>query len=169
MLVWPRVFTRATGYPVAEGENQAGSQEFWRELEPIARPRVYQSGAFLFEQGAEPAGIYLIRRGKVRVFLSHRARQRTLAKATPGTLLGLSECFSTGTHKVSAEALSRVEVSFVDRRRLMLYLREHPNICMQIVRSLSEDLQTLYQTFRLARSRPGSRKGKPEEPGPKDG
>ena len=154
------------GASVVEGESQAGSHEFWRELESIAHPRVYKSGSSLFDQGAEPTGIYFIRQGNVRVFVTSRARQRVLAEATPGTILGLSECFSAEKHKVSAEASSRVEVSFVDRRRLMMYLREHPTSCMQIVRFLSEDLRTLYQTFRLARSRPGSRKIKPDNTSP---
>ena len=99
-----------------------------------------------------------MRRGKVRVFVSSRVRQSMLAEAASGTILGLSECLSADAHKVTAEALTRMEVSFVNRRRLLIYLREHPKVCMQIVRSLSEDLQALYRAFRLARSRPERRK-----------
>ena len=141
------------GIRVVEGESQDEGHEFWNDLESIGRPRVYKPGAFLFEQGAEATGIYLIRRGNVRVFVSSRTHQKTLTEATPGTVLGLSECFSEGKHKVAAEALGCVELLFVDRRRLMLHLRGHPKACMEIVRALSEDLQCLYHMFRVARSR----------------
>ena len=63
-------------------------------------------------------------------------------------MLGLSEAILGGPHKLSARAVARTELLFVERADLMSYLAKHPGLCMDIVRMLSEDLHGLYHKFR---------------------
>ena len=68
-------------------------------------------------------------------------------------MLGLSEVLTGGTHKVTAEAVTESELCFISRGTFLNYLREHPELCMQIVRQLSEELHGLYHHYRADRSR----------------
>jgi CRP-like cAMP-binding protein len=135
--------------------------DLWSSLEPLVCVRTYEPHAVLFEGGARAEGIYLIQKGKVRVWMSEEGSRTILIdSASPGTMLGLSETIAQGTHKVSAEALTATEVGFVPSEELLKYLRDHHEICMQVVRILSEDLHALYHQFQLlkgAQTRPGRR------------
>jgi len=135
--------------------------DLWSSLEPLARVRAYQPRTVLFEGGARADGIYLIQKGKVRVWMREEGSRTILIDpAMPGTMLGLSEAIAQSTHKVSAEALIPTEAGFVSSEKLLQYLREHREICMQVVRILSEDLHALYHQFQALKgtyTRPGRR------------
>jgi CRP-like cAMP-binding protein len=77
----------------------------------------------------------------------------------PGCVLGLSEVLSGEPHKLTAQAVEETEVSFVDRDKFMALLRSRPELCMNIVRQLSEDLHGLYYRYLTSKeSSPKSRK-----------
>ena len=74
-------------------------------------------------------------------------------------MLGLSESVSGHDYKVTAEAADQTRVSYIERQKLMAFLRDHCDICMEIVRLLSEDLHALYHRFRtLNEATAGGRK-----------
>lgn len=122
--------------------------DLWSALEAVKSVRYYEAGDVLFEQGQPAQGIFMIQKGQVRVWMPDGARQNVLASsAGPGTMLGLSETLSEGPHKFSAVALVQTEVGFVPAQALMKFLREHHEVCLQVVRMLSEDLHRLYHRF----------------------
>jgi hypothetical protein len=61
--------------------------------------------------------------------------------------LGLSESAAGRNYKVTARALHPAQALYIGREKLMYFLRDHCNICMQIVQFLSEDLHVLYHKF----------------------
>jgi len=138
--------------------------DLWASLEAISVVRRYESGTLLFEQGESASGIYLIQKGQVRLWIPEGSGPIILATSVAsGTMLALSEAISEGTHKLSAMALAQTEAGFVPRETLMGYLREHHKICLQVVRTLSEDLHGLYHSFqRLNLAHPRSRRWQPD-------
>ena len=125
----------------------------WASLEALASVRAYAPGSMLFEQGHPAAGIYMIQKGEVRVWIPQApARANLVTPVCPGTMLGLSETLSESTHKISAVSLASTEVGFVPRDTLLTFLRDHHEVCLQVVRVLSEDLHGLYHRFQTLNS-----------------
>jgi len=138
--------------------------DLWTSLEAISTVRRYESGSLLFEQGQSASGIYMIQKGQVRLWIPEGSGQIVIATpVAAGAMLALSEAISEGTHKLSAMALVQTEAGFVPREILMGYLREHHATCLQVVRTLSEDLHGLYHSFqRLNVANPRSRRWQPD-------
>jgi CRP/FNR family transcriptional regulator len=79
-----------------------------------------------------------------------------LRVAGPGEVLGLGATLSGNTYEVTAELLDTAQVVFVKRKDLLKFLRDNPLICMEVVRSLSDDLHGAYERVRsigLSRAR----------------
>ncbi len=118
----------------------------WRALEDLKSPRRYQEHALLFREGEPCAGVYLVEKGQIQLSLPVRPRQQKVFEiAGPGAVLGLSEVMTGMSHKLTAEAAGPVEVAYIERTALIKFLGNHHEVCMQIVRLLSEDLHGLYQ------------------------
>src|SRR5579863_5513243 len=66
--------------------------DLWNALETIVQVRTYDARGVLFEQGHPADGVYMIQKGKVRVWMPERTpRMAVIDHAGAGTLLGLSE------------------------------------------------------------------------------
>ena len=128
--------------------SESSANDLWTHLEGVARPKTYEKGSFLFQQGSLAAGVYLIKKGEVRVWMPEESGPMAMVTLVrTGTMLGLSEAICEETHKLSALAVTRVEVALVSHDALMKYLESHHDVCMQVVRLLSEDLHGLYHRF----------------------
>src|ERR1035441_4983084 len=76
----------------------------------------------------------------------------TLRVAGPGEILGLGAALSNTPYEITAELLDTSQIVFIRRKELMKFLREHPDVCMQVVRMLSQDLHGAYERVRTIRS-----------------
>ena len=136
------------------------SLDLWEQLRALKSARTYPAGALPFEYGQPVAGIYLVETGEVRLSMPRQAgRDRLFEVVGPGCVLGLSEALSGEPYKLTAQAVVESELSFVDRDTLLHYLRNHPELCMHIVRQLSEDLHGLYYRYRCSSARAKTHKG----------
>jgi CRP/FNR family transcriptional regulator len=72
----------------------------------------------------------------------------TLRVAGPGEVLGLGAALSNTPYEITAELLDNSQVVFVRRKELMKFLREHREVCMEVVRMLSQDLHGAYERVR---------------------
>lgn len=125
------------------------STDPWRALQDLISRRQYDTCALLFREGESCGGIYLVETGQVRLLFRMRPkRDRVFEIAGPGAVLGLTEAMSGMPHQLTAEAAENVEVAYIERMALMKFLRKRPDVCMQVVYMLSEDLHGLYQRFR---------------------
>ncbi len=121
---------------------------------PLASARHYPEGAVLFEEGGTPAGLFLLRAGRVRLGIrSRRGSQVLLEVAGVGEMLGLSACVSGKPYELTARTLTPCEAIFVPREDFLCFLREHPLACVETVKLLSTDLDTAYERIRNLRRR----------------
>src|SRR5690242_6415766 len=106
-------------------------------------------GTVLFEEGRPPRGVYVLCDGRVKLSVcSEKGKRLTMRIAGPGEVLGLSACLSGTPYEVTAETLDDARVTFIRRKELLKFLREHREACMQVVHLLSEDLHTAYSRVR---------------------
>ena len=106
-------------------------------------------GTVLFREGQAAKGIFLLCRGRVRLSVcSESGRRMTLRITNAGQVLGLSAAVAGGCYEVTAEAMEEVQVGVVRRKDLLEFLHKHPDVCMQVVNLLSEDLHVAYDRVR---------------------
>ena len=86
---------------------------------------------------------------------TNESQCQLLEVAGPGTLLGLSESMSGDTYRVTAEADEPTTILFVTREDFVNFLDNHHELCMHVVRLLSENLHALYNKFRSVSAHPG--------------
>jgi CRP-like cAMP-binding protein len=121
--------------------------DLWAALLAVSERQVYPQSSTLFEQGEQARGVYMIVRGEVRVRMPEDGNRAVTTSLGQGTMLALSEAICDAQHKLSAVTLGEAEIGFVAKDALMNFLQSHHDLCMQVVRTLSEDLHSLYHRF----------------------
>jgi CRP/FNR family transcriptional regulator, cyclic AMP receptor protein len=103
----------------------------------------------LFAEGRPVCGIYILCDGRARLSIcSDIGRRLTLRVAGPGEVLGLGAALSNTPYEITAELLDNSQVVFVRRKDLTKFLREHREVCLQVVHMLSQDLRGAYERVR---------------------
>jgi CRP/FNR family transcriptional regulator, cyclic AMP receptor protein len=109
----------------------------------------YSRNTILFAEGRPVRGIYLLCDGRAKLSIcSDSGKRLTLRIAGPGEVLGIGAALSNTPYEITAELLDPSQVVFIRRKELTKFLREHPEVCMQVVRMLSQDLHGAYERVR---------------------
>ncbi len=120
-----------------------------RDFEAIKSSGSYPRNTVLFAEGRPVRGIYLLCDGRAKLSIcAENGRRLTLRVAGPGEVLGLGAALSHTRYEITAELLDASQVVFVRRKELMKFLRDHPEVCLQVVRMLSQDLHGAYERVR---------------------
>ena len=120
-----------------------------RAFEEIKLSGSYPRNAILFSEGRPVRGIYLLCDGRAKLSIcAENGKRLTLRVAGPGEVLGLGAALSNTPYEITAELLDASQVVFVRRKDLVKFLREHPDVCLQVVRMLSQDLHGAYERVR---------------------
>jgi CRP/FNR family transcriptional regulator len=118
-------------------------------FENIKALGTYPRNTILFAEGRPVRGVFLLCDGRAKLSICAESGKRlTLRVAGPGEILGLGAALSNTPYEITAELLDASQVGFVRRKELMKFLREHPDVCMQAVRMLSQDLHGAYERVR---------------------
>ncbi len=109
----------------------------------------YPRSTILFAEGRPVRGIYLLCDGRAKLSIcSDGGKRLTLRVAGPGEVLGLGAALSKTPYEITAELLDTTQIVFIRRKDLMKSLREHPEVCLQVVHLLSQDLHGAYERVR---------------------
>jgi len=120
-----------------------------KAFEEIRSVGTYPRNTVLFKEGKPVRGIYLLCDGRAKLTIcSEFGRRLTLRVAGPGEVLGLGAALSNTPYEITAELLDASQIVFIRRKELVKFLREHPEVCMQVVRMLSQDLHGAYERVR---------------------
>jgi CRP/FNR family transcriptional regulator len=93
-------------------------------------------------------GIYLLCDGRAKLSICAGGKRLTLRVAGPGEVLGLGAVLSNTPYEITAELVDSSQIAFIRRKEIVKFLREHPEVCMQVVRMLSQDLHGAYERVR---------------------
>jgi CRP/FNR family transcriptional regulator, cyclic AMP receptor protein len=124
----------------------ADSLKSFDEIKSLAS---YPRSTLLFAEGRPVRGIYILCDGRAKLSICSDTGKRLMLRiAGPGEVLGLGATLSNTPYEITAELLDNSQVGFVRRKDLMKFLREHREICMEVVRMLSQDLHGAYERVR---------------------
>jgi CRP/FNR family transcriptional regulator len=120
-----------------------------RMFDAIKTTGSFPRNTVLFSEGKPTRGIFLLCDGRAKLSIcAENGRRLTLRIAGPGEVLGLGAALSNSPYEITAELLDASQVVFVRRKDLVKFLKEHPEVCMQVVRMLSQDLHGAYERVR---------------------
>lgn len=112
------------------------------ELEALAsmmQQQSYPQGAVLFEKDQPGDAMYLIRTGRIRVFLRDpQGNEITFRHFGPGQVVGEFALIDDKPRSASAEAAEPLEVMTLSREHFLALLRERPILGVEMMRSLAE-------------------------------
>jgi CRP/FNR family transcriptional regulator, cyclic AMP receptor protein len=99
------------------------------ELETISFPFQYPDAARLFGEGEPARGIFIIRSGRVKLFLcSGDGRVLILRMAKAGDVLGLPGTLAGRPYEVTAVTVGPCQVAFIKRETFLRFMNDHKEI-----------------------------------------
>jgi len=109
-------------------------------LEQAALTTIYPTGAVLFSEGQAPRGVFVVRRGRVKLSVcGSDGRTLILRMADAGDLLGVASVVSGREYEATAETQEPSEVSFLRQSDLLRLMRLHGEIAFWVTQHISQD------------------------------
>ncbi len=120
-----------------------------REFDTVKESLVFSKGELLFAEGRPARGVYLLCDGRAKLSVSSESGKRLMLRvAGAGEFLGLEAALRGENYDFSAELLDNARIAYIKRKDLLNFLRDNPNICMDVVSRLSEHLHGAYERVR---------------------
>jgi len=112
-------------------------------LEVLGTMVVSPRGTILFQQGQPPSGVFVVRKGKVRLSRICADGQRMSRTVGAGHILGLLATVSDQPYLKTAEAVADCEFSSVDRIRVMSLLDRRADFWLQAVAVINDEMKLI--------------------------
>ena len=109
-------------------------------LEEEALTTTYTTGAVLFSEGQAPRGVFIVRRGRVKLSIcGSDGRTLILRVVEPGALLGVAAAVSGRQYETTAETQEPCEISFLRQVDLLRLMRRHGELTLWVTQHISQD------------------------------
>ncbi len=109
-------------------------------VEQAALTTSYPTGAVLFAESQAPRGVFIVRRGRVKLSVSGAdGRTLILRIVEPGDILGAASVISGREYEATAETQEPCEVSFLRQNDLLRLMRTNGEIALWVTQHLSAD------------------------------
>jgi CRP/FNR family cyclic AMP-dependent transcriptional regulator len=105
------------------------------------RPRQFARGQPLMYEGQVSSDVFVLRRGRVKVFVMAAGRETVLAFRGPGDVVGEQSGLDDGPRSASVVAVEPVEAVVVSGGAFRAFLDETPAAALAIARELSMRLR----------------------------
>ena len=104
----------------------------------------YLKGDVIFREGSVPAGIFLIRSGKVKKYkVDNTAKEQIIYVANQGELIGYHAVLSEERYPDSAAAIEDSVISFIPKEDFTAVLRRSPAFMRRLLKTLSHEFTVL--------------------------
>ena len=111
-------------------------------LERILTEKRFSKNENIFMEGNEPAGFYIILKGRVKVFkLSADGKEQILHIAGSNELLGAVSAFAGNPYPANADAMEKTAAYFFPRGDFLALIKKDPSIVMNMMANLAMRLQ----------------------------
>ncbi len=118
-------------------------------LEQAALTTTYPTGVVLFSEGQAPRGVFIVRRGRIKLSVSGSdGRTLILRMAGPDDLLGVASVISSHEYEATAETQEPSEVSFIRQSDLLRFMRLNGEIALWVTQHLSLDYSSTCREIR---------------------
>ena len=121
---------------------QALPREHHKDLATVVKDQAFRRGQFIFSDGDEGTGFYVIISGRVKIFkLSLEGKEQILHIFGPGEPIGEVAVFAGKRFPANAEALEDSRVFFFPRAPFMELIQKNPSIALNMLAVLSQRLR----------------------------
>ena len=104
----------------------------------------YERGEMLFSEGDACRGLFIVGRGKIRIFkVSASGREQILSIEGPGSSFAELPVFDGGNYPASATASEEAEILFISRKDFQDFCREHPEVGLKVIAVVGSRLRRL--------------------------
>lgn len=112
------------------------------EFQAICRERSFGRGEWIFSDGDEGEGFFVILSGGVKIFkLSPSGKEQILHLFGPGDSFGEVAVFEGGPFPANAQALQETRTLFFPRAAFRALLKDHPELALKLLADLSRKLR----------------------------
>jgi len=121
-----------------------------QKLNEIKSTAVYPKSAMLFIEGQLPRGVFVLCKGKAKLFTSSREGKTVILKvAGAGDVLGLNATISNRPYELTAEMVEPGQANFIGRDVLLQFLRENGEIAVRLAEQLSRNYYSAIEEVRM--------------------
>lgn len=100
----------------------------------------YLKGEVLFKEKSFPKGIYILRKGKVKIFqTNHEGKQSIVYIYKKSDYFGYRPLLAEEPHPVSGVAMDNTVVSFIPREVFLAILSKSPSLAKKLLITLSKE------------------------------
>ncbi len=100
----------------------------------------YEAGEYLFREKSYPKGIYLVRKGKIKIFQTNaEGRQSIVTIYKKGDYFGHRPLLAEEENPVSAVAITSSVLSFLNREEFFYQLDRSPEFSKSLLQNLSKE------------------------------
>ncbi len=115
-----------------------------KRLENISTFRRYSADEILFYEGDDPGTLYILTEGVLRLFKTDpKGNEIYIHQFIPTGLVGELACFENMRYPATARFITRGQVLKIDFKRLEEDFFAHPDISMEIIKSLTKKIKIL--------------------------
>jgi len=119
------------------------------EFESISCVIPYPDGAMLFAEGQTPRGVFILRKGRVKLSIcSADGKTLILRIAEPGEVLGLAGTLSGRYYEMTAETIGPCDIEYVKRESFLRFMQTHNEVCLWVAEQLSYMYNTACREIR---------------------
>jgi CRP-like cAMP-binding protein len=137
--------------------NLIPSPELRAELESRATIISKPKGAILFRRGDDAAGVFLVRKGRVKLGLDLVTRMYPDRTLGAGAIAGLPATVSGEPYSLTAKVAEDSELAFVPRETVLACLQNNSSLCFQVMYMLGGEISGIRSAFKENGSRFGAR------------
>lgn len=120
-----------------------------QELNEIKSTAVYPKSTMLFIEGQQPRGVFVLCKGKAKLFTSASGGKTIITKISEaGDVLGLNATISNRPYEVTAEMVEPGQANFIARDALLQFLRQHGEVALRVAEQLSQNYYTAHEEIR---------------------
>ena len=104
----------------------------------------FRKGQNIFTEGTYPAGIYFIKKGKIKKYKSlNRGKEQIIYVCSEGELLGYAAFLSEERYPDSATSLTDATIGFISKDRLLNLLDQYAELSKMLTKNLSHEFGVL--------------------------
>lgn len=110
-------------------------------MDALAEGQRLPKGTVLFREGEPPRGVWVLRRGRVRLTMHNDSGKVVPYRSVrAGYVLGLPATILDVPYLFTAELLERSELAFIERGQMLQFLRQRSDLCFDVVQQLGGEL-----------------------------
>ncbi len=114
------------------------ASSYLEALSRITYPKRFQKGEFIFHEGEEARGFYLVYEGQVKVFKqAPSGKEQIIHILGPGEPFGEVAVFAGVDYPANASALTDCVLFYLPRKEFVNLIREEPALAMNMLAVLS--------------------------------